>query len=37
AEARQYLARLEELTSCPINLLSVGAEREQTIDKMPIL
>ncbi len=37
AEARQYLARLEELTSCPINLLSVGAGREQTIDKMPIL
>jgi adenylosuccinate synthase len=36
-EARQYVARLEELISCPINLISVGARREQTIHKMPIL
>lgn len=36
-EARQYLTRLEELISCPINLISVGAEREQTIHKTPIL
>jgi len=30
-QARQYTARLEELTSCPINLISVGSAREQTI------
>jgi len=36
-EARQYTARLEELTSCPINLVCVGPEREQTIHKTPIL
>jgi adenylosuccinate synthase len=37
SQAKQYLARLEELISCPINLVSVGAEREQTIHKMPII
>ncbi len=37
AEARQYLMRLEELISCPVNLISVGAGREQTILKIPIL
>ncbi len=36
-EARQYIARLEELISCPANLISVGARREQTILKTPIL
>jgi len=36
AEARQYLARLEELISCPIDLICVGPRREQTIHKMPI-
>ncbi len=36
-EARQYVARLEELTSCPINLISVGAGREQTIMKTAII
>ncbi len=36
-EARQYLARLEELISCPINLICVGPERGQTIQKIPIL
>ena len=36
-QARQYLARLEELISCPISLISVGMRREQTIFKMPIL
>lgn len=36
-EARQYLARLEELISCPVNLVSVGAGREQSILKKPIL
>jgi adenylosuccinate synthase len=37
AEARQYIDRLEELTSCPINLICVGPEREETIYKTPIL
>ena len=37
AKARQYVARLEELISCPANLICVGPEREQTIHKMPIL
>ncbi len=36
-EARQYVARLEELASCPVNIISVGAKREQTIIKTPIL
>jgi len=36
-EAQQYVARLEELISCPINLISVGARREQTIHKTPFL
>jgi len=36
-KARQYLTRLEELISCPIDIISVGAEREQTITKVPIL
>ena len=36
-EARQYIARLEELTSCPANLICVGPEREQTIIVNPIL
>ncbi len=36
-QARQYLARLEELISCPIDLISVGARREQTIIKTPII
>jgi len=36
-QARQYISRLEELSSCPVNLICVGPEREQTIHKMPIL
>ena len=36
AQAKQYVARLEELISCPVNIISVGAEREQTIHKTPI-
>ena len=36
-QARQYVVRLEELTSCPANIISVGAEREQTIYKTPLL
>jgi adenylosuccinate synthase len=35
-EARQYIARLEELISCPVNLICVGPAREQTIHKTPI-
>ena len=31
AQAKQYLARLEELISCPINLISVGPGREESI------
>jgi len=31
SEARRYLARLEELVRCPINLVSVGSRREQMI------
>jgi len=36
-EAQQYVARLEELISRPVNLICVGPEREQAILKMPIL
>jgi len=36
-EARQYIARLEELISRPVSLICVGPGREQTIVKMPIL
>jgi len=36
-KARQYLTRLEELISCPIDIISVGAGREQTITKVPIV
>jgi adenylosuccinate synthase len=36
-QARQYIARLEELSSCPVNLVCVGPEREQTIKVRPIL
>ena len=36
-EARQYIAKLEELTSCPVNLVCIGPGREQTIVKTPIL
>ena len=36
SQAKQYLARLEEVISCPVNLICVGPRREQTIHKMPI-
>ncbi len=36
-QARQYIARLEELASCPVNLICVGPERGQTIEVKPIL
>ena len=37
AEARRYIARLEELISSPVNLICVGPGREETIHKTPIL
>jgi adenylosuccinate synthase len=37
AKARQYIAKIEELISCPVSLICVGPEREQTIQKTPIL
>jgi adenylosuccinate synthase len=37
AKARQYITRIEELSGCPVNLICVGPEREQTIQKTPIL
>jgi len=36
-QAKRYLARLEELISCPIKIISVGPAREQTIHKSPLL
>jgi len=36
-QARQYISRLEELISCPVNLICVGPERGQTIEVKPIL
>ena len=36
-QARQYITRLEELSACPVDLISVGSAREQTIEVRPIL
>jgi adenylosuccinate synthase len=36
AAAHHYIARLEELLSCPISFISVGPRREQTIQVRPI-
>lgn len=36
-EARNYIARVEELIGCPVNLICVGPEREQVIERAPIL
>ena len=35
--ARHYVSRVEELISCPVNLVCVGPGREQSIEKTPIL
>jgi len=35
--ARNYISRIEELIACPVNLVSVGPGREQSIEKTPIL
>ena len=36
-QARQYVARLEELISCPVDIVCVGPERKQTITVRDIL
>ena len=36
-EARAYVEKLGELLGCPMNLVSVGAARDQTIEAKPIL
>jgi len=35
-QARQYVTRLEEFISCPVNIICVGPSREQTILKATI-
>jgi adenylosuccinate synthase len=35
-EARHYIERLEEITGCPASLISVGAQREETIHRTPL-
>jgi adenylosuccinate synthase len=37
SQARRYVARLEELLSCPVSVISVGAKRDQTIMVKQIL
>jgi adenylosuccinate synthase len=34
-KARNYISRLENLLSCPINLVSIGADRRQVIERNP--
>lgn len=36
-EARHYVAKLEEITCCPVGLISVGARREQVIKARSML
>jgi adenylosuccinate synthase len=36
-QARQYITRLEELISCPVNIICVGPERGQTIEVKSVL
>jgi len=36
-EARRYVARLEELISRPVNIVSIGSAREETIIVRPVL
>ncbi len=36
-EARQYVKRIEELVGCPVDLISVGPDREESIVVRPIL
>ena len=37
SQARRYVERLEELVSCPIDLISLGPRREQVIMVRPVL
>jgi adenylosuccinate synthase len=37
AEAQQYVTRIEELLSCPVDVISVGSAREQTIVRRDIM
>jgi len=37
AAAQNYIFRLEELIGCPVSLVSVGAGREQTITRKPLI
>ena len=37
AAARAYVERLETLLEAPIDLISVGADRDQTIARRPVL
>ncbi len=34
-KARQYISRIEELTGCPVDMISTGPKREQVIYKTP--
>ena len=36
-EAQQYITRIEELLSCPADVISVGSAREQTIIRRDIM
>jgi len=36
ANARAYVEKLQELLGCPINLVSVGSARDQTIEAKPV-
>ncbi len=36
-QARKYITKLEELISCPVNIICVGPAREQTIQVRPVL
>ena len=35
ATARAYVRRIEELAGCPIGLVSIGADRSETIQLVP--
>jgi len=37
SEAHRYIARLEELLSCPVNYIAVGPKRKQLVEVRPIL
>lgn len=37
AEAKAYVARIEQLVNCPIDLISTGPKREESITRRPIV